>query len=87
VAAKNGLHVLFEGNSGSGLTTLARFVSLMLLKEKNNDERDLFQHRDLGTLRFPQVLLSNDSTVEDLIGVFKPLISSEKYVCGVFIVE
>ncbi|KAA6359825.1 MAG: hypothetical protein EZS28_044648, partial [Streblomastix strix] len=62
VASRNGLHVLLEGPSGSGLSTLARFVSDFCTKEILRDKR----------IVVPEVLLGPESTVENIIGSFKP---------------
>ncbi|KAA6377565.1 MAG: hypothetical protein EZS28_026909 [Streblomastix strix] len=62
VASRNGLHVLLEGPSGCGLTTLARFVSEFCTKEIAKERR----------IVVPEVLLGPESTVENIIGSFKP---------------
>ncbi|KAA6354005.1 MAG: hypothetical protein EZS28_050468, partial [Streblomastix strix] len=62
VASRNGLHVLLEGPSGSGLTTLARFVSEFCTKEIARERRT----------EIPEVLFGSESTVENIIGSFKP---------------
>ncbi|KAA6353964.1 MAG: hypothetical protein EZS28_050509, partial [Streblomastix strix] len=61
VAARNGLHVLLEGPSGSGLTTLARFVSDFCTKEIARQRK----------IVVPEVLLGPESTVKNMIGQFK----------------
>jgi hypothetical protein len=63
---------LFEGSSGSGLTTLAKFVAFAL-------RRDVNLNVSFDNLKISQVLLGIDSSVEDLVGVFKPFVASGKY--------
>ncbi|KAA6396296.1 MAG: hypothetical protein EZS28_008170, partial [Streblomastix strix] len=62
VAARNGLHILLEGPSGCGLTTLARFVYDFCTKETARERR----------IVVPEVLLGPESTIENIIGQFKP---------------
>ncbi|KAA6403417.1 MAG: hypothetical protein EZS28_001045, partial [Streblomastix strix] len=60
-AARNGLHVLLEGPSGCGLSTLARFVAKFCTKETARERR----------IVVPEVLLGPESTVKNIIGSFK----------------
>ncbi|KAA6394275.1 MAG: putative Midasin, partial [Streblomastix strix] len=61
-AARAGLHVLLEGPSGSGLTTLARFVAKFCTNKTTQNIPN----------EIPIVLLGPESTVENIIGSFKP---------------
>jgi MoxR-like ATPase len=61
-AAKSGIHVLFEGPSGCGLSSLANFVSLYCFESTHSHEES----------QIPRVLLGQESTVENIIGTFKP---------------
>ncbi|KAA6379758.1 MAG: hypothetical protein EZS28_024715 [Streblomastix strix] len=62
IAARNGLHVLLEGPSGCGLSTLARFVANFIRNKKGTKLEE----------ETPIVLLGPESTVENIIGSFKP---------------
>jgi midasin (ATPase involved in ribosome maturation) len=65
VAANSGLHVMLEGPTGSGLTTLAKFVAYYSTKA---DTR--FTSTPLPDI--PQVLLRPESTMENISAAFKP---------------
>jgi hypothetical protein len=60
LAGLAGLHVLLEGPSGSGLTTLAKFVSHFCVSETCESIPEI-----------PRVLLGQESTVENFIGASK----------------
>lgn len=64
IAAKCGLHVLLEGPSGSGLITIAKFVSGFCLQYSSDPK---FHDFDI-----PTVLLCQETSVENLIGSYKP---------------
>jgi hypothetical protein len=63
VAARPGLHVMCEGASGSGLTTLAKFVALFRRRKLSDGSH---------SPKLPPVLLGQESTVESSIGAFRP---------------
>jgi MoxR-like ATPase len=65
LAARSGLHVLLEGSSGSGLTTLARFVALFCLRSPPDANRSRM-------IDIPRVLLGPESTIDSIIGAFRP---------------
>jgi energy-coupling factor transporter ATP-binding protein EcfA2 len=107
-AALQGLHVLLEGPSGCGLTTLTEFLAYALMKETKltNSKSSIIHpqpvHHDFKTSTSPppnyeqessspilrkshrysnpSVLLGPESTVENLIGVFKPTLGKSKFV-------
>ncbi|KAA6398498.1 MAG: putative dynein heavy chain [Streblomastix strix] len=64
VGAQSGLHVLLEGPSGCGLSTLAKFIAWFCTKEIAKESK---LHQEI-----PSVQLGPESTVEDIIGSFKP---------------
>jgi MoxR-like ATPase len=63
MAARAGLHVMFEGPSGSGLTTLARFIASFCVEQRSGGSNQQ---------EIPRVLLEEESTVENIIGAFRP---------------
>jgi MoxR-like ATPase len=63
VAARSGLHVLLEGPSGAGLTTLARFVAICCVGLPDGAS---------ALPDIPRVLLGQESTVDNIIGAFRP---------------
>jgi MoxR-like ATPase len=82
-AAVQGLHVLLEGPSGCGLTTLAGFLSYVLMKEKTPPS----PHPDnIHRYNYPNVLLGPESTVENLIGVFKPTLGKRRFMILLLII-
>ncbi|KAA6353939.1 MAG: hypothetical protein EZS28_050534, partial [Streblomastix strix] len=62
VATRNGQHVHLEGPSGCGLSTIAKFVANFIRYEKETQIQK----------EIPTVLLGPESTVENIIGQFKP---------------
>jgi MoxR-like ATPase len=61
MAAKSELHVLFEGPTGSGLTTLAKFVSEVCIEDCGMSVSEMLR-----------VLLGQESTFENILGALKP---------------
>jgi hypothetical protein len=57
--------ILFEGPSGSGLIARAKFVSQCCISSSPSD-------KSLKLHEIPCVLLGPESTVENIIGTFKP---------------
>jgi hypothetical protein len=96
-AAVQGLHVLLEGPSGCGLTTLAGFLSYVLMKEAESKPTDHFLNLthsytsseletspltspdNMHKYNYPSVLLGPESTVENLIGIFKPTLGKRRF--------
>jgi MoxR-like ATPase len=64
LAARSGLHVLLEGPSGCGLSAIAQFVASFCLKTAKPDQP--------WPKEIPRVLLGPESTIENLIGAFRP---------------
>jgi MoxR-like ATPase len=63
IAAPSGLHVMLEGPTGAGLTTLAKFIALCCMKDGST-------HGEPNDI--PWVLLGPESFVDDIIGSFRP---------------
>jgi MoxR-like ATPase len=65
LATRAGLHILLEGPSGSGLSTIARFVATFCIRHSSRASQEAIS-------AIPRVLLGPESTIDSIIGAFRP---------------